>query len=215
MKKIKKIARKILEKLQILKIRKTADSIIKKQYSLFHNVEFLDSTIGNYSYIARNSIVHATQIGNFCSIGPNVVIGYGDHPTDFLSTSPVFYSQLTDFDLKPKSDLFFGKQKVVIENDVWIGANVFIKNGVTISNGAIIGAGAVILADVAPFSIVVGVPGKEKSKRFSSDIIEKIIQIAWWNWPVEQIRKHHDLLSNSKITAHLEQLIEIKSDFER
>ncbi len=215
MKKIKKIIRKILENLHIIKIRKTPDLIKKQQFSLFHNVEFLDSSIGNYSYIARNSIVHATQIGNFCSIGPNVVIGYGDHPKDFLSTSPVFYSQLTDFDLKPKSDLFFGKQKVVIENDVWIGANVFIKNGVTISNGAIIGAGAVILADVAPFSIVVGVPGKEKSKRFSAEIIEKIIQIEWWNWPIEHIRAHHDLLSNSKITAHLEQLIEIKSEFEK
>lgn len=176
---------------------------------LFYNVEFINSEMGEYSYIARNSIVHNSIIGKFCSIGPNVVIGYGDHPTHFLSTSPTFYSSFTDFDIKPDKDLFFGHTKVEIGNDVWIGANVFIKNGVKIGDGAVIGAGCVVLKDVEPYSIVVGVPGKIKSKRFSDENIAKLLQLKWWDWPINSIRENHSILSSENCIANIDELFKI------
>jgi len=52
----------------------------------------LNSSIGDYSYVARNSSISLTRIGKFCSIGPNFYCGYGIHPVDGISTSPMFYS---------------------------------------------------------------------------------------------------------------------------
>lgn len=210
MKRIKKVLRLILSKLKGGKY-----AVIKNQQKLtnkvlFHNVDFVNSEIGDYSYIARNTIVHNTKIGKFCSIGPNVVIGYGDHPIHLLSTSPVFYTKKTGFDLGPNKDLFFGHSKVEIGNDVWIGANVFVKNGIKIGNGAVIGAGSVILKDVEPYSITVGVPGKMKSKRFPEDVIFKLQELKWWDWSSEVIKDNHDILSSEKIIENMDLLYEIK-----
>lgn len=178
---------------------------------LYNNVEFLYSEIGDYSYISKNSIVHNTSIGKFCSIGPNVVIGYGDHPTNSLSTSPIFYSKHTYFDINTTKDLFFGNSRVTIGNDVWIGANVFVKNGIAIGDGAVIGAGAVVIRDVEPYSIIVGVPGKMRSKRFSDEIINKLLEIKWWDWPISIIKDNHLELSSKNIIDNLDLLISIKN----
>ena len=65
---------------------------------------------------------------------------------------------------------------------MWIGSGVKIKTGVTIGDGAVIGAGSVVTKDVAPFSIVAGVPAKLIKMRFSPDIIERIQRLAWWQY---------------------------------
>lgn len=182
-----------------IEIQKRNEPKINKKRILFDNVDFYNSSIGNYSYIARNSIVHNTVIGKFCSIGPNVVIGYGEHPVNFISTSPVFYEDM-GFDLQLEKSSFTGKAKVFIGNDVWIGANVFIKNGITIEDGAVIGAGSVVLNDVPPFAIVVGVPGRVKSFRFNKEIIKELLDIKWWNWDDEDIKELNKfLLSNNSL----------------
>jgi virginiamycin A acetyltransferase len=210
MKKIKKLLRAFLAYFN--NQRQIDDNInsYRRNKILFSNVEFINSEIGDYSYIARNSIIHNTTIGKFCSIGPNVVVGYGDHPIHLLSTSPIFYSEKTGFDIGPNKDLFYGHSRVEIGNDVWIGANVFVKNGIKIGNGAVIGAGSVILKDVDPYSITVGVPGKIKSKRFPEDVIFKLQELKWWDWSNEVIRDNHKILSSEKIIENLDLLCEIK-----
>ena len=203
---LKNVLSKFMKEKKIKNVITCNDNIV-----FFHNVEFVNSEIGEYSYIARNSTVHNTIIGKFCSIGPNVVIGYGDHPTHFLSTSPTFYSSFTDFDLKPNKNLFFGHSSVYIGNDVWIGSNVFIKNGVKIGDGAIIGAGCVVIRDVEPYSIVVGVPGNLKSKRFSDEIIDKLLKLKWWDWPIELIKENHSILSSENIIKNIDELFKINN----
>ncbi|RTY71269.1 MULTISPECIES: CatB-related O-acetyltransferase [unclassified Flavobacterium] len=178
--------------------------------SFFKNVEFKSSKIDIYSYIANNSIIHNTEIGKFCSIGPNAVIGFGDHPTNMLSTSPVFYSSDCSFDLKPLDNLYYGKKKVHIGNDVWIGANVFIKNGITIGDGAIIGAGAVILKNIPAYAIVVGVPGVVKSYRFSQSTIRNLLSIKWWDLSPKVIRENFELFTSDKIIENLELISRLK-----
>lgn len=182
---------------------------IKKKYVFLRNVDFHNSKIGDFSYISNNSIVHNTIIGKYCSIGPNVVIGFGDHPTHLLSTSPVFYSSDCSFDIKPSRNLYAGNQKVVIGNDVWIGANVFVKNGITIGHGAVLGAGAVILKDVPPYAVVVGVPGVVKSFRFPKSTIESLLLLKWWDLSPELIKENVELFAEQNITENLELILEL------
>jgi acetyltransferase-like isoleucine patch superfamily enzyme len=182
----------------------------KANISFLRNVEFKNSEIDIYSYISNNSIVHNAVIGKFCSIGPNAVIGFGDHPTHLLSTSPVFYSTDCSFDIKPSSNLFFGNQKVKIGSDVWIGANVFVKNGVTIGHGAIIGAGAVVLKDVPPYAVVVGVPAVIKSYRFSHDVIESLLLIKWWDISPNIIKENFEIFTSDKIIDNLDLISKLK-----
>ena len=79
---------------------------------------------------------------------------------------------------------------VNIGNDVWIGQNVVILPGVTINDGAVCAAGAVVTHDVPPYTIVGGVPAKTIRKRYSDEIIEKLLKIRWWDWPEEKIREN-------------------------
>ena len=54
--------------------------------------------------------------------------------------------------------------------------------GVTVGTGAVVGSGAVVTKDVAPYTIAVGVPAKPIRSRFPASIVEKLLQIAWWDW---------------------------------
>lgn len=143
-----------------------------------------NSSVDRYSYIGRNSLVYGTDIGAFCSIGNNFTCGLGIHPTDKLSTSPMFYSTLgqngTTLSQTDKIQEFL---PVRIGNDVFIGENVTILSGVTIGNGAIVAAGAVVVKDVPDYAIVGGVPAKTIRYRFHADQIAALQRIQWWNFP--------------------------------
>ena len=147
--------------------------------NMYSNIDS-QTSIGNYTYIGKNTSITKTKIGNYCSIADGVYIGQGEHDLSKISTSVQFYqnafNELT-------------KNKCIIENDVWIGANVCIKRGVKISNGAVIGAGAVITKDVPPFAIVVGVPGKIIRFRFNEKKIKLIVNSNWWNYDKKNARK--------------------------
>jgi len=131
----------------------SGDNRFGVQTSLSSGVVFRNSALGDYSYVNYYSIVHKTTIGKFCSIGPHVVIGLGNHPVRrFVSTSPKlflkgFFSDREQYDQFPE---------VAIGNDVWIGANATIVNGVTIGDGAVVGANSVVTKDVPPYAIYVG-----------------------------------------------------------
>ena len=79
---------------------------------------------------------------------------------------------------------------IVIGNDVWIGYEAVIMAGVTVGDGAIIGTRAVVTRDVAPYTIVGGIPAKPIRKRFAEDTIARLQEIRWWDWPAERIRKN-------------------------
>ncbi|HEY2577037.1 MAG TPA: antibiotic acetyltransferase, partial [Streptosporangiaceae bacterium] len=78
----------------------------------------------------------------------------------------------------------------VIGNDVWIGRGAVIMPGVTIGDGAIIAAKAVVVADAAPYTIVAGNPGKPVKQRYPDEDIDRLLRVAWWDWPVEAITEH-------------------------
>lgn len=82
------------------------------------------------------------------------------------------------------------RERLVIGNDVWIGYEAVVMAGVTIGDGAIIGARAVVTKDVPPYTIVGGVPAKPIRKRFDDETIERLLDLKWWDWPIEKIRRH-------------------------
>jgi acetyltransferase-like isoleucine patch superfamily enzyme len=164
---------------------------LKGDHSLLYSpYKVRKCVIGNHTYIARNSIVHLTTIGNFCSIGPNFICGYGIHPVNGISTSPEFYSTM-----KQTGHTFSSTDKIeevrpiVIGNDVFIGMNVSVLDGVTIGDGAVVAAGAVVVADVPPYAIVGGVPAKIIKYRFEEETRNKLIKIKWWDFPEEKLQQ--------------------------
>lgn len=153
-----------------------------------HNLE-----LGDYSYIARNANATNVKIGKFCSIGPNFCCGLGLHPTNGISTAPMFYSKAKQNGVSLVKEVVYEEQKqTIIGNDVFIGANVTIIDGVTIGDGAVIGAGAVVVKDIPPYAVAGGVPAKVIKYRFDQDVIAKLMELQWWNWPDDELQKVAD-----------------------
>jgi virginiamycin A acetyltransferase len=149
-----------------------------------------DSSIGSYTYIAKNANISLATIGYFCSIGPNFLCGWGIHPVDGISTHPMFYStqKPNGISLSAK-DKVVEREKIEIGNDVFIGANVTILDGVKIGNGAVIGAGAVVSKDIPPYAIAVGSPINIVKFRHTPEIIEKLNKIKWWEWEPGKLKE--------------------------
>lgn len=156
----------------------------KKAYAVapyyLHNVQ-----LGDYSYFAKNAQVANTNIGKFTSIGPNFCCGLGIHPTDGISTHPIFY--------RGKSKEY---KPIIIGNDVFIGANVTVLDGVTIGDGAIIGAGAVVNKDIPPYAIAAGCPIEIKKFRLTDKQIASIEHIRWWNWDEKKLKNVREMFND-------------------
>ena len=146
--------------------------------------------LGDYSYIAKNSSVSNCIIGKFCSIGPNFCCGMGLHPTNGISTAPMFYStsKQNGMTLCKENKMEESKQ-TLIGNDVFVGANVTILDGVKIGDGAVIGAGAVVVDDIPPYAIAVGVPAKVVKYRFDEKTVETLLERRWWDGKEEELQK--------------------------
>jgi len=119
-------------------------------------------------------------------IASDVVIGAAEHPTDWLSTSPLQYGGPCDWASFRATDkpAFPVADYVNIGSDVWIGDGAFIRSGVTIGDGAVVAARAVVNRDVPPYAIVAGVPAKVIRYRFSDQIIERMQRLQWWRYSI-------------------------------
>jgi len=129
-------------------------------------------------------------IGKFCSIadGLKVFLG-GNHNVSRISTFPFGHIFEDIFGHEKMSGHPLSNGDVVIGNDVWIGSNVTIMSGVTIGNGAVIAANSHVVNDVAPFEIIGGNPARGIKMRFSDEIITKLQEIKWWDYPVNTVKK--------------------------
>lgn len=145
--------------------------------------------MGKHSYVNSNSHLRNVKIGNFTSIGSNVIIGVGTHPTSLVSTHPAFYSNNKGFKTYADKNYFDEYPYVEIGNDVWIGSRATILGNVKIGDGAIIAYGAVVTKDVPPYAIVGGIPAKIIKYRFSTEIIERLLHIKWWNMDSSVLEK--------------------------
>jgi chloramphenicol O-acetyltransferase type B len=164
-----------------------------------------DTNIGRYTYVARHAYLNLVTVGSFCSIGPSVLVGLGEHPMDLGTTSPAFYSTRRQCGASfARTDLYTERRPIILGNDVWLGARVFIRDGVTIGDGAIVAAGAVVTQDVAPYAIVGGTPAKLIRMRFSESAILRLQSLAWWTWPDERLRAAQPYLAARDINSFLD-----------
>ena len=175
-------------------------SRLEDRVSVYSGCRITGTSIGRCSYVVAGGLIHLSRIGRFCSIGPSILCGYGEHPTDFVSTSPVFFSTQrqcgTTF---ADRDYFEEVRPIEIGNDVWIGARVFVRDGIRIGDGAIVGAGAVVVKNVPDYAIVGGVPARLIRMRYENDIIDWLLKTQWWNWSDSELRQAQPLFAQNDI----------------
>lgn len=165
-----------------------------------------DVTVGDFSYFERNGEGIYADIGKFCSIAANVRINALEHPMERLTTHKVSYRPNEYFRyLGVDGDFRSRRQqrRVTIGHDVWIGHGAVITPGVTIGHGAVIGANAVVTKDVEPYTIVGGVPAQVIRKRFSDEVVMRLLNLCWWDWPVEKLYEAIPDIQNMDIEAFL------------
>lgn len=168
-------------------------SIIAGDYTIYNDfvsdpILFEKNNVLYHYPINRERLI----IGKFCSIacGTKFLFNCANHTLKSLSTYtfPLFYDE---WNLK-KSNVataWDNKGDIIIGNDVWIGYEAVIMAGVNIGDGAIIAAHAVVTKDVAPYTIVGGVPARPIRQRFDDSVIQKLESLKWWEWPINKIRK--------------------------
>lgn len=154
--------------------------------------------IGNYNTINGPNIVirshiNKISIGSFCSIAPDVLIQEYNHPVDRIST---FFLGKHIFKRGHEKE-FISKGSIEIGNDVWIGAKSIILSGVKIGHGAVIAANSVITKDVPDYAIVGGNPAKLLRYRFDSEIIDLLLKLHWWDWPIDKIKNNYKLFTEN------------------
>ena len=183
------------EKLVFLKNIVKASNIFIGDYTYFDDSRHGPDKFEEYNVLYNYNFSKVKLIiGKFCAIAAETkFIMTGDHKLDAISTYPfpIFkngWEHVYDVNELPvKGDLIIG-------NDVWLGYDSLIKNGVTIGDGAIVAARAVVVKNVPPYAIVAGNPAKVVKMRFDDNIIKRLLRIAWWNWNIDKINKHLNLI---------------------
>jgi virginiamycin A acetyltransferase len=165
-------------------------------YDDFENVENFEKNVKYHFDFVGDKLI----IGKFCMIASDVkfIMNGANHLTNAVTTYPfAIFGHGWEDAMEGKQ--YPQKGDIHIGNDVWIGYNATIMAGVTIGDGAIIATNATVIKDVAPYSIVGGNPATEIKKRFSVDVIERLLKIKWWNWDIEKITRNVQNLTDLDI----------------
>lgn len=155
----------------------------------------------------RNVLYHygpeRLRIGRFCSLATGVrfIMNGANHRMDGPSTFPF---PTMGGSWAGHMDLLSGlpsRGDTVVGNDVWLGNGSTVLPGVSIGHGAIVAAGAVVARDVPPYSVVAGNPARLVRHRFEPEHVDRLLRIAWWDWPVEKIDRHLRIIMAGSIEA--------------
>lgn len=143
-------------------------------------------------------------IGKFCQFAEatRFITSSANHSMAGFSTYP--FAIFSPDSLDAYREEFAAIGDTVIGNDVWTGHGATILPGVSIGDGAIIGAGAVVARDVPAYAIAVGNPARVARMRFAPEVIEALLRLKWWDWPVEAIAGNLDAITGADI-SRLEQ----------
>jgi phosphonate metabolism protein (transferase hexapeptide repeat family) len=167
------------------------DSALGRYVEIGERCVVAETHVGDYSYLMQDCETWAARIGKFVNVASHVRVNATNHPT-WRATLHHFTYRANDYwpDAEREEDFFDWRREnaVAIGHDVWIGHGATITAGVTVGNGAVVGAGAVVTHDVAPYTIVVGVPARPLKPRFAEGIGARMDALAWWDWPQATLR---------------------------
>lgn len=162
--------------------------------------------IGAYSYFAETPLVVTyhlnstkVKVGKFCSIALGCCF--------LLDSNHNIHRVTTATDhcfTKQTIDTSESKGDIIIENDVWIGVQAMFLSGITVHNGAVVAAGSVVTKDVPPYAVVAGNPAVVKKYRFPPETIQKLLDIAWWDWTHAEIQEAAELLWSFDVDQFVE-----------
>ena len=187
------------DKLCFLKNIITNPNIIVGDYTYYDDFEDVHNFEKNVKY-HFDFIGDQLIIGKFCMIASDVkfIMNGANHLSNAISTYP-FAVFGNGWENAMEGKAYPNKGNIEIGNDVWIGYNATIMAGVKIGDGAIIATNSTVVSDVEPYSIVGGNPAKEIKKRFSPEIVERLLKLQWWNWDIEKITKNVQNLTDLDI----------------
>lgn len=174
------------------------NSSIHKTSKVESGCNIVSVKMDKYSFCGYDCEIIDTEIGSFCSIANNVVIGGAMHPISWASTSPVFYKGRDSVKKKFEEFSRDNGKRTYIGHDVWIGGGVYIKQGVKVGNGAVIGMGSIVTKNVPDYAIVAGNPAKLIRMRFDDETIEKLEESQWWSLTDDQLQQHSHLIREPK-----------------
>lgn len=165
------------------------------------------STFEDYAYCDRYVDIANATIGKFANIAAFVRIGATDHPLHTAACHHFLYRSADYWDDAENDPAFFAQRiarRAVIGNDTWIGNAAMVKPDVTLGHGVVVAAGAVVTKDVAPYTIVAGTPARVIRLRQEPKIAERIIALAWWDWPHARLRETLEDFRALPVEAFLE-----------
>ena len=138
-------------------------------------------------------------IGRFCSIasGATFILNGGNHLTETVSSYPFAIFGSGWEDAMPAR--WPQRGDIVIGNDVWIGFEATLMPGVQVGDGAVIAAKSVVASDVPPYAVVGGNPARVIRFRHSEADIASLLELCWWNWPVETITRHARVIATGSV----------------
>ena len=172
------------------------DGKIKLGKSFFNTIggSLLDSEIIFWESLDSSNELSNLVIGNYVSMSSNcrIMMG-GNHRNDW------FCQHLLGNKSKIKNDEITSSGDIIIGNDVWIGYGAVILSGTTIPDGCVVGAMSVVKGKFEPYDIIVGNPGKAVKKRFDKETVDLLLELKWWDWSDEDIKKYSDVLKSNDI----------------
>lgn len=176
------------------------ENIIVGDYTYYDDPEgperFESNVLYHFDFIGDKLI-----IGKFCAIAKNVkfIMNGANHQVSGFSTYPFYIFGNGWEKAAPKPEDLPFKGDTCIGNDVWIGYNATIMPGVKIGHGAIVASQSVVTKDVPPYAVVGGNPATVIKLRFEQTVIDELVAIAWWDWPIEKITQHLEAIAGAEL----------------
>ena len=168
---------------------------------------------GIESYHNGNFLIRGNQkikIGSYNAFGKNISIITEYHDTNFIAIQGTIYSKI--FSRPHPGTLIEPPNKertkggVSIGNDVWIGDGCYIMSGVIIGDGACIAANSVVTKNIDPYTFYAGVPAKKIKPRYEKDTISFLLELQWWNWTPNKIKRNEQLFYLNLNTASIKEI---------
>src|SRR5665213_2824068 len=164
-------------------------------------------TMEDYSYVVNDAQITYTAIGKFCSIAAMTRINPGNHPMHRATQAHFTYRASAYFDGESDDTEFFAWRRshhIEIGHDVWIGHGAIVLPGRKVGTGAVIAAGAIVTKEVASYTIVAGNPARMIKRRFPEAIAGRLMELQWWDWDHQTLRRALPDFRNLSVEAFLE-----------